>query len=90
MTVAVTQDLLSTMLLALKIKLIRLLKSTLPEPGQPSAQLSKLIPLIACKMAKHTISRLYRTVSDLYHSIKVSRPQCQSPSVIHTLPWSVS
>ena len=22
-------------------------------------------------------------------SIKVSRPQCQSPSVIHTLPWSV-
>ena len=28
--------------------------------------------------------------SDLDPSIKVSRPQCQSPSVIHTLPWSVS
>ena len=24
------------------------------------------------------------------HAVKVSRPQCQSPSVIHTLPWSVS
>ena len=28
--------------------------------------------------------------SDLDPSIKVSMPQCQSPSVIHTLPWSVS
>ena len=28
--------------------------------------------------------------SDLDPSIKVSRPQCQSPSFIHTLPWSVS
>ena len=28
--------------------------------------------------------------SDLDPSIKVSRPQCQSPSVIHTFPWSVS
>ena len=34
----------------------------LPEPGQPSAQLSKLIRLMAFKQAKHTISLWYRTV----------------------------
>ena len=34
----------------------------LPEPGQPSAQLSKLIRLTACKKAMHVISRWYRTV----------------------------
>ena len=36
-TVAVTQDLHSGMLLVLKIELIRLWSSILPEPGQPSA-----------------------------------------------------
>ena len=29
-------------------------------------------------------------VRNLEPSIKISRPQCQSPSIIHTLPWSVS
>ena len=56
-TVAVTQDLLSGMLLVLKIELILLWNSILPEPGQPSVQLSKLIRLTACKKAMHTISR---------------------------------
>ena len=56
-TVAVTQDLLSRMLLFLKMKLIHLWNSVLPEPGQPSAQLSKLICLTACKKAMHAISR---------------------------------
>ena len=61
-TVAVTQDLLSAMPLVLKIGLIRLWNSILPEPGQPSAQLSELIRLTACKKAVHAISRWYRTV----------------------------
>ena len=34
----------------------------LPEPGQPTAQLSELIRLTACKKAMHAISRWYRTV----------------------------
>ena len=61
-TVAVTQDLLSGMPLILKIELIHLWNSLLPEPGQPSAQLSKLIRITACKKAMHAISRWYRTV----------------------------
>ena len=61
-TVAVTQDLLSGMPLVLKIELIRLWSSILPEPGQPSAQLSKLIRLTSCKNAMHATSRWYRTV----------------------------
>ena len=61
-TVAVTQDLLSGMPLVLKIELIRLWNSSLPEPGQPSAQLSKLIRLTACKKAMQATSRWYRTV----------------------------
>ena len=61
-TVAVTQDLLSGMPLVLKIKLIRLWNSLLYESGQPSAQLSKLIRLTACKKAMHAISRWYWTV----------------------------
>ena len=61
-TVAVTQDLLSAIPLVLKIGLIRLWNSILPEPGQPSAQLSELIRLTACKKAMHAISRWYRTV----------------------------
>ena len=55
-TVAVTQYLLSGMPLVLKRVLIRLWSSILPEPGQPSAQLSKLIRLTACK-AMHATSR---------------------------------
>ena len=62
MTVAVTHDLLSGMPLVLKIELIRLWNIILPEPGQPSAQLSKLMHLTACKMAMHAISRWYGTV----------------------------
>ena len=62
MTVAVTDDLLSGMQLVLKIELIRLWNSILPEPGQPSAQLSKLIRFSACKKVMHVISRWYRTV----------------------------
>ena len=61
-TVAETQDLLSGMPLVLKIELIRLWNSVLPEPGQPSAQLSKLIRITACKKAMHAISRWYRTL----------------------------
>ena len=62
-TVAVTHDLLSGMpLVLLRKELIRLWNSILPEPGQPSAQLSKLIRLTACKETKHTVSRWYRTV----------------------------
>ena len=60
---AVTHDLLSGMpLVLIKIELIRLWNSLLPEPGQPSAQLSRLIRLTACKKAMHAISRWYRTV----------------------------
>ena len=56
-TVAVTHDLLSGMpLFFLKKELIRLWNSILPEPGQPSAQLSKLIRLTACKKTKHTVT----------------------------------
>ena len=62
-TVAVTHDLLSGMpLVLLRKELIRLWNSILPEPGQPSAQLSKLIGLTACKKTKHTVSRWHRTV----------------------------
>ena len=45
-----------------KRELIRLWNSILPEPGQPSAQLSKLICLTACKKTKHTVSLWYRIV----------------------------
>ena len=45
---AVTHDLLSGMPLVLLKELIRLWNSILPEPGQPSAQLSKLIRLTTC------------------------------------------
>ena len=61
-TVAVTQDLLSGIPLVLKIELIRLWNTILPEPGQPSAQLSQLIHLTACTNSMHAISRWYRTV----------------------------
>ena len=61
-TVAVSQDLLSGMPLVLKIELIRLWNSILPEPGQPSAQLSKLIRPTLCKNALHAMRRWYRTV----------------------------
>ena len=53
-TVAVTHDLLPAIqLVLLKKKLILLWNSILPEPGQPSAQLSKLIRLTACNKTKH-------------------------------------
>ena len=61
-TVAITQDLVSEMPLVLKIELILLWSSILPEPGQPSAQLSKFMRLTACKKAMHAISRWFRTV----------------------------
>ena len=60
--VAITQDLLSGMPLVLKLELILLWNGILPEPGQHSAQLSKLIRLTACKKAMHTISRWYRFI----------------------------
>ena len=44
-------------------KLIRPWNSILPEPGQHSAQLSKLIRLTACKKANHAIHRWYRTLN---------------------------
>ena len=62
-TVAVTHDLLSGMpLVLLRKELFRLWNSILREPGQPSAQLSKLIRLTTCKKTEHTVSRWYRTV----------------------------
>ena len=61
-TVAVTQDLLSGIPLVQKIEFIRLWNSILPEPGQPSAKLSKLIRLTACKKAMYAISRSYKAV----------------------------
>ena len=42
---------------SLKIDPIPLWNSILPEPGQPSAQLSGPIRLTACKKALHAISR---------------------------------
>ena len=61
-TVAVTLDLLSGMPFVLKIELIHLWNSILPEPRQPSVKLSKHMRLTACKKAVHTLSRWYRTV----------------------------
>ena len=61
-TVAVIYGLLLGMPFVLKIELIRLWNSILPEPGQPSAQLSKFIRLTACKKDMHAIRRWYRTV----------------------------
>ena len=61
-TVAVTQNLLSGMPLVLIIELMRLWNSILHEPLYPGAELSKLICLIACKKAKHRVSRGYRSV----------------------------
>ena len=59
----VTHDLLSGIPMVLYEKeLIRLWNSILPEPGQPSAKLSKLIRLTACKKTKHAISWSYRSV----------------------------
>ena len=40
----------------------RLWNSILPEPGQLSAQLSKLIRVTTCKKTKRTVSQWYRTV----------------------------
>ena len=47
---------------SLRKELIRLWNSILPESGQPSPQLSKLIRLTAYKKTNHTVSRWYRTV----------------------------
>ena len=63
MTVAATQDLSSGMpLVPYEKELIHLWNSILPESGQPSAQLPKLIRLTACKKTKRAVSRWYRTV----------------------------
>ena len=61
-TVVVSQDLLSGMPLVQEKELVRLWNSMLPEPGQPSAELSKLIRLTACKKTKPTVSQWYRAV----------------------------
>ena len=45
-----------------KNELLRLRNSILPEPGQPSAQLSKLIRLTECRKTQHPMSRWHRTV----------------------------
>ena len=47
---------------SLKQELLNFWNSILPEPGQPSAQLSKLIRLTAYKKTKHAVSRWYGTV----------------------------
>ena len=57
---ATSHGLISGMSLVLLRKgLIRLWNSILPEPGEPSAQLFKLIRFTACKKTKHTVSRWY-------------------------------
>ena len=43
-------------------ELIRLWNSILPEPGQPSAQLSKLIRPTECRKTLHSMGRWHRTV----------------------------
>ena len=45
-----------------KKELIRVWNSVLPDPGQPNAQLSKLIRLTLYKKIHNTVSRWYRTV----------------------------
>ena len=45
-----------------KKELIRLWNSILSEPGQPSAQLSKLIRPTECRKTQHSMSRWHRTV----------------------------
>ena len=45
-----------------KKKLFRLWNSILPEPGQPSAQLSKLICPTECRKTQHSMSRWHRAV----------------------------
>ena len=63
-TMAATRELLSGMplVLFLKKELIRLWNSILPKPGQPSAQLSKLIRPTECRKTQQSISRWHRTV----------------------------
>ena len=57
-TVGVTQDLPSGMLLVLLEKeLIHLFNGILPEPGQPSAQLSKLIHTSHCMQEDQAFSK---------------------------------
>ena len=53
---------LTGMPLVLNMELIHLWNSILPEPGQPSAQLSKFIRFTACKQAMHATSLWYKTV----------------------------
>ena len=79
--------------------------SILPEPGQPSGQLSKLIRLTACKKTKHTVSRSYRAVCSISHGWSVltnygthkvkrclnSEPQkLQGTKMYFTLWWILS
>ena len=59
-TMAAIQELVSG--IPLVLLLIRLWNSILPEPGQPSAQLSKLICLTECRKTQHSMSRWHRTV----------------------------
>ena len=70
---AVTQDLLSGMPLVRKVELIRIWNSILPELGQPSAQLSKLIRLTACKKDMQSIMQSidYAGVLKLWNSAQL-------------------
>ena len=80
-TVAATHDLFSGKRSgsdSLKKELIRLWNSILPEPGQPSAQLSELIRLTARKKAIHAISRWYRTVYIIFFSRLLRHVQGQT------------
>ena len=64
-TMALTQDLLSGMLLVFKKRTQPPLEQYITwtrKPGQPSAQLSEFIRLTACKKAMHAMSRWYKTV----------------------------
>ena len=92
---AVTHDLLSGMpLVLLRKELICLWNSILPEPGQPSAQLSKLIHLTACKKTKHTVSQWYRTVYIpwshlLWHAKGQTFAEFWSPPKPQELKWII-
>ena len=94
---AATQKLLSGMPLVLlkKKKLIRLWNSILPEPGQPSAQLSKLIRPTECRKTQHSMSRWHRTVHipwlvDSYDTHKGKRWLNSNPQTIGPEPIQFS
>ena len=95
-TMAAIQELLSGMPLVLfqKKELIRLWNSLLPEPGQPSAKLSKLIRPTECRKTQHSMSRWHRTVHiprlvDSYDTHKGKRWLNSNPQTTGSKPLDI-